>query len=149
MMPADFLLVKGALEDFWGTLEEPRGTVLRTLHHPLFVNEFGETALVVREGPSPVAYLLGLVSPFQANGYVHLVGVRRDRRRLGLARRLYAEFETLATEKGATSLKAIASPDNQTTTAFHAALGFSVSLVRDYSGPGLDRLVFSRNLVAE
>jgi GNAT superfamily N-acetyltransferase len=45
---------------------------------------------------SPAAYSLGLVAPRPAVGYIHMVGVRHDRRRVGLARLLYDEFKTLA-----------------------------------------------------
>lgn len=147
MTVADFVAIMHALEDYWGAFDESRGTVLQTLHHPLFVREIGETALVVRDADRSIsAYLLGLVATGPAVGYIHLVGVRQDRRRLGLARLLYEAFESLARTRGATSLKAIALPGNEATAAFHAALGFSAALVRDYSGPGVDRLVFTRQI---
>lgn len=149
MTANDFVAVKATLEDYWGreALRGSRGTFLRALHHPLFVHEFGETALVVRDDRGSIAaYLLGLVAPRAAVGYIHMVGVRKDRRRLGLARLLYDEFERRAHARGATSLKAIATPSNEATAAFHAALGFSTTLARDYSGPGVDRLVFTRQI---
>jgi GNAT superfamily N-acetyltransferase len=85
---------------------------VRHLHHPLFVRELGETALVLR-GPHGTidAYLFGFVAPSRV-GYVHVVGVRSSRRRQGLARQLYYAFTRLALERGAVTLKAITTPTN-------------------------------------
>jgi ribosomal protein S18 acetylase RimI-like enzyme len=147
MTVADFVAIKCALEDYWGPLDEPRRTVIHALHHPLFVHEFGEAALVVRDDDHSIAaYLLGVVAPSSVVGYIHMVGVRLDRRRLGLACLLYSGFERLARASGATSLKAISTPTNDATAAFHGALGFSAELVEDYSGPGDDRRVFTRRI---
>ena len=43
-------------------------------------------------------------------------------------------------------MKAITSPENDGSRAFHEALGFSVALVEDYSPSGGARLVFRREL---
>lgn len=95
MTVADFVAIKHDVEAYWGPLDEPRATVVRTLHHPLFIHEFGETALLVRdETRSIAAYLLGLVVTRPAVGYIHLIGVRQNQRRLGLARLLYETFES-------------------------------------------------------
>ncbi len=100
---ADYGAIIDSLADYWGDRD------MRARHHPMFIHEFGDTALVVRDGSGGVAaYLFGFVAPTQV-GYVHLVGVRADSRRAGLGRRLYGEFETLARHRGATALKAISS----------------------------------------
>jgi GNAT superfamily N-acetyltransferase len=139
-MPADYYAIIDTLAEYWGERD------MRARHHPMFVHEFGDTALVVRDGNGGVAaYLFGFVAPTQV-GYVHLVGVRADSRRAGLGRRLYGEFETLARGRGATALKAISIPTNQGSIAFHRALGMSVTEVADYSGMGQPRVVFWRDL---
>src|SRR5262249_10831277 len=118
----------------------------RARHHPMFIHEFGDLALVVRDGSGGVAaYLFGFVAPTRV-GYVHLVGVRADSRRAGLGRRLYGEFEALARRRGATALKAISVPTNRGSAAFHRALGMSATEVADYSGPSQPRIVFWRDL---
>ena len=110
------------------------------------VHEFGDTALVIRDGNGGVAaYLFGFVAPTQV-GYVHLVGARADSRRAGLGRRLYREFETLARHRGAMALKAISIPTNHDSIAFHRALNMPATEVTDYSGPGQPRIVFWRDL---
>jgi GNAT superfamily N-acetyltransferase len=121
----------GSLAAFWGERD------LRALHHPMFIHEFGEHALVVRAPSGELAaYLLGFVAG--SVGYIHLVGVRDAYRRQGLARLLYAAFEE---RSRATSFKAITTPGNAGSIAFHRALGFEATVVPDYSGPGADRVV--------
>jgi ribosomal protein S18 acetylase RimI-like enzyme len=131
--PADYAELMGSLPAFWGERD------LRALHHPMFIHEFGEHSLVIRAPSGELAaYLLGFVAG--SVGYIHLVGVRDTYRRRGLARTLYAAFEERA--RGATSFKAITTPANAGSIAFHRALGFTATVVPDYSGPGADRVVF-------
>lgn len=137
---ADYNAIIETLPEYWGERD------MRARHHPMFINEFGDTALVMRDGSGGVtAYLFGFVAPTRV-GYVHLVGVRADSRRAGLGRRLYGEFETLARRLGATALKAISTPANHGSISFHRALDMSVTEVADYSGPGQPRVVFWRDL---
>ncbi|MFZ1925193.1 MAG: GNAT family N-acetyltransferase [Solirubrobacteraceae bacterium] len=137
---ADYNAIIDTLADYWGERD------MRARHHPMFIHEFGDTALVMRDGSGCVAaYLLGFIAPTGV-GYVHLVGVRADSRRTGLGRRLYGEFETLARHRGATALKAISIPTNHDSIAFHRALGMSATEVADYSGLGQPRVVFWRDI---
>jgi N-acetylglutamate synthase-like GNAT family acetyltransferase len=137
---ADYNAIVDTLADYWGERD------MRARHHPMFIHEFGDTALVMRDGSGGVAaYLFGFFAPTRV-GYVHLVGVRADSRRGGLGRRLYGEFETLARQLRATALKAITTTTNHDSIAFHRALGFSATEVADYSGPGDPRIVFWRDL---
>jgi GNAT superfamily N-acetyltransferase len=132
MTPTDYAEIVSSLDCYWG------GRDLRALHHPMFIHEFGETALVVRSGVV-AAYLFGFVAG--EVGYVHLVGVRDGFRRRGLASLLYEAFATLARKRGAARLKAITTPGNEGSIAFHRALGMTAELVPDYAGPGADRVV--------
>jgi GNAT superfamily N-acetyltransferase len=101
----DYANILASLPRFWGERDP------RALHRPMFLHEFGDTALVMRAPDDEVvAYLLGFVAPATAVGYVHLVGVRDSHRRRGLGRRLYAEFERRSRLRGAASMKAIATP---------------------------------------
>ncbi len=110
----------------------------------MFVHEFGDGALVIRDARAAVAaYLFGFFVPDRGLAYVHLVAVREDQRGQGLARRLYERFWTLSGERGCTWMKAIARPENATSVAFHHALGLDSEQVPDYSGPGRARIVFS------
>src|SRR5450759_5362740 len=95
----DLQAIVACIEEFWGDRETAG------LHQALYIHEFGDTALVIRDDEGRVlAYLLGFLTPADI-AYIHVVGVRGARRRTGLARRLYEEFESLARARGAVALK--------------------------------------------
>jgi len=126
---------------FWGDRER-----LRPLHHPMFVVEFSDTALAARRPDGQVlGYLLGFVAPTR-DGYIHLVAVRDDARGLGLGRRLYDRFTELAVARGAVALKALTSPENGGSQAFHRSLGFTLTRADDYGGAGQTRVVMRKPL---
>ncbi len=136
----DLRAIVAELPAFWGERE------MAGLHQALYVHEFGDSALLIRDGEGRViAYLLGFVSPARV-GYVHLVAVREGHRGKGLARHLYTEFESYARARGAIALKAITGPENHGSKAFHRAIGFTVREVAGYSVSGEARLVFERPL---
>ena len=131
-------------ERFWGDRDLPR-----YLHHPMFFLEFGDTAFVARDpGRGEIAgYLLGFVAP-SGDGYIHFVAVRDDSRTLGLGRRLYEAFENAARERGAVALKAITSPENEGSAAFHNRVGFTeMTRIEDYGGGGRTRIVMRKPLL--
>jgi ribosomal protein S18 acetylase RimI-like enzyme len=130
-------------ERFWGDRDLPR-----YLHHPMFFLEFGDTAFVARNlGNGEIAgYLLGFVAP-AGDGYIHFVAVRDDSRTLGLGRMLYKTFEKAARERGAVALKAITTPENETSVVFHKRVGFTEMVhVEDYGGSGRTRIVMRKPL---
>lgn len=142
---ADYHHIIDHIEDFWGSS--------RTLpfHHPMFINEFGNTCFVIKEEEIVVAYLFGFLSQTEDSGYVHLVGVRASYQRKGLGRKLYAHFQELLRGKQVKQLKAITTPTNEQSIRFHLGLGMRMvgtvfeqgtHVVKDYSGKGQDRVVF-------
>ncbi len=136
----DLVAIVDDQREFWGERDLP------ALHHPLLVHDFGETALVIRDGGGRViAYLFGLLTPAGV-GYIHLVATREGHRRAGLARCLYERFEALVREQGAVALKAFTQPSNARSIAFHRSLGFCATDTADYSGPGETRTVFWKEL---
>lgn len=136
--PADYATILEEHSSFWGERD------LRSAHHPALVYEFADTSVALREDGTLAGYLFGFVEG--GVGYVHLVGVREGRRRHGLATRLWTEFERIARERGARTLKAITTPANEMSIGFHSSMGMAVERVADYAGPGHDRIVFTREL---
>jgi len=133
---ADFDWILNHFGEFWNN------DATRSRHHPIFVNELGDTAFVIRDGKSIAAYLLGFIATASPTGYVHMVAVNRRHRREHLASRLYDHFITLASERGCIRLKATVAPENKLSIDFHQARGMSMETVEDYAGPGIDRVVF-------
>jgi ribosomal protein S18 acetylase RimI-like enzyme len=115
---------------------DPRGTAAHGAAH----TAGGDDALA--------GFLVGFMSPSRPlEAYIHFAGVSPRHRRAGLARRLYAGFVDRAVADGRRIVRAITQPQNAASIAFHTALGFTViGPVRDYHGPGADRVLFELRL---
>ena len=125
------------------------------LHRPTMIYEFGNSAFVIRDGDRVLAYLMGFLSQTEPVGYVQLLSVRRGCRKQGLARQLYGHFTKFALAHGCRQLKAITSPVNKLSIAFHKSIGMTLAdddtvdgvlVVKNYAGPGKDRVVFMKNI---
>lgn len=79
-------------------------------------------------------------------GYIHLVGIDPAYRRKGVGKALYAEFILQAKRHGASRIKAITTPNNVGSIAFHDALGFRGEPHEHYAGPNRTRVVFTLNV---
>ncbi|MGW0485203.1 N-acetyltransferase family protein [Nonomuraea sp. NPDC003214] len=140
-VPGDYDAIAAVVDEWWGR------PILPVLPR-LFLDHFHRTSFVA-EGPAGLAgFLVGLVSPsLPGEAYIHFVGVSPRERAAGLGRRLYGRFFDLAREHGCHVVRAITSPANTASIAFHRRLGFAVSPpVPGYNGPGNDLVTFSRQL---
>ncbi|MCH8822860.1 MAG: GNAT family N-acetyltransferase [Planctomycetes bacterium] len=145
MTKQDFLQIVDDHSKYWDS------DLTYQLHHPIFINEFADTAYTLKDGEKIAAYLMGLISQTEPTGYVHLVAVHPDYRRQGLAKRMYEHFIKEARKRGCTKLKTTGHPQNIQTIKFHLALGMEmqgepngegVNVVKDYLRRGSDRVVF-------
>ncbi|PMD98807.1 hypothetical protein BWI97_03060 [Siphonobacter sp. BAB-5405] len=146
----DYFIIIRDIVSFWGSE--------RTLsfHHPIYIHEFGNTAFVIREEQKPVAYLFGFLSQTDQSGYVHLVGIRESHQKKGLGTLLYQHFINYCKTKGRTHVRAITTPENTKSIAFHhykmgmkmiGELGdYDVPVVKNYAGEGQDRVVFIKEI---
>jgi predicted GNAT superfamily acetyltransferase len=141
--PADYDAIIAVVDDWWGRAMSaglPR----------LFLDHFFDTSLIAEHDGELAGFLIGFMSAAQPQqAYIHYLAVAPAWRRSGLARRLYEQFFDRARHDGRTVVKAITSPQNATSIAYHRAMGFTVSdPVKDYDGPSLDRVVFAREITS-
>jgi GNAT superfamily N-acetyltransferase len=136
---ADYDQIVRVIDRWWGGPTS-------ALAHPMFFYELGRLARVVESDGILVGFLLGFNCPDAEVGYVHLVGIHPDYRRRGVARLLYTAFEGDCAREGCRSLKAITTLGNEGSVRFHQDLGWSMSEVEDYAGPGRLRIVFTKDL---
>ncbi len=145
----DFDQILTEFKDFWDSDRT------MALHHPILIYEFGNSAFIIRDGQKVAAYLFGFLSQTSPTGYVQLLSVRQGYRKQGLARRLYDHFTGFALAHGCTKLKAITSPVNSLSIAFHKSIGMmptgednidGIPVIKDYSGPGRDRVIFMKDI---
>jgi ribosomal protein S18 acetylase RimI-like enzyme len=129
-----------------------------SIYH-LFCKFFFNTCFVYEREGKIQAFLLGFLSQVDASqAYIHLVAVDPPAQRQGLAKHLYEKFFETVRSMGVRNVRLIINPDNATSLAFHKKLGFQpdlhgdtievdgVTTVKDYNGPGLHMVPFSRTL---
>ena len=138
----DHPAVLAAVGRWW---DDDRGAELGSLLPRLFFQHFGSTSVVVHEDDTLVAFLVGFPSPsHDDHAYVHFVGIDPARRGTGLGRALYEWFFDLVRDHGRTTVHAVTGVSNTRSQDFHRHLGFSLSgPLRDYDGPGLDRIAMT------
>ncbi|WP_141577425.1 GNAT family N-acetyltransferase [Actinomadura sp. WMMA1423] len=138
--PADYDRVVAVVDAWWG--REVHGILPR-----LFLDHLHRTSLVAEHGDDLAGFLVGFLSPSVPDtAYIHFVGVNPAFRGTGLARRLYEDFFALARADGRTTVRALTSPQNAGSIAFHEAMGFSVEHAPSHDGPERPRVLFQRSL---
>ena len=116
----------------------------------LFFVHFRDTSFVAEDDGGELAgFLCGFRSQtFEEEAYIHFVGVDPGRRASGLGRELYQRFFTAIEPR--TIVRAITSPVNERSVAFHQALGFEIEGVDDdYDGRGEARVRFVKDLTRQ
>ncbi|WP_308207562.1 GNAT family N-acetyltransferase [Actinomadura madurae] len=102
--PADYDRIIAVVDDWWGREIHP---VLPRL----FLDHFHRTSLVAETRGDLAAFLVGFLSPSDADtAYIHFAGVAPAHRGTGLARRLYEAFFAMARADARTTVRALTSP---------------------------------------
>ncbi|RSN52542.1 GNAT family N-acetyltransferase [Amycolatopsis sp. WAC 04182] len=155
---SDHSAIVERVQRWWGDSRTPaQARELSLLLPKLFLQFFSGTSLVIEDETGIRAFLVGFHSPDDdVQAYIHFVGVDPDLRGQGTARRLYTTFFQRAAEAGRTEVRAITSPGNAGSIAFHRAMGFTLEpgdrdvdglpVHSDYDGPGQDRVCFVRKI---
>jgi ribosomal protein S18 acetylase RimI-like enzyme len=140
--PADYRRVINVIDSWWG------GRPMAAMLPRLFFIHFQETSFVADDGDELAGFLCGFRSQsYDDEAYVHLVGVDPTRRGSGLGRQLYERFFEAVAPR--TIVRAVTSPLNTQSVAFHRALGFEVERVDDaYDGGGEPRVLLVKRISA-
>lgn len=137
---ADHARIVAVVDDWWG------GRQMVAMLPALFIDHFAGTSYVVDDADGNLAAFI-IAFDSQADDstvYVHFIGVAPAYRGSGLGRELYGRVARDAKAAGRSRLKAVTSPVNASSLAFHEAIGFEIgSVVLDYDGPGEDRVPMS------
>lgn len=156
--PDDHLPVLAVLDRWWGGLGGDEGSRQRALLLPkLMFQHFTGSSFLVTADRGIAAFLIGFLSPSRpAESYIHFVGVDPAERGKGLGAALYERFFAYSRANGREVVRAITSPVNKASHAFHTRMGFvtepgpkevgGLPVQPDYDGPGLDRLSFRKDL---
>jgi N-acetylglutamate synthase-like GNAT family acetyltransferase len=151
--PDDWPAVTEVMVDWWG------GRDLRALLPSIFFEHFTSTSLIVERRGDLVAFLVGFLCQDHADeAYIHFVGVDPGLRHEGIAHELYRRFYAVARAHDRHVVRAVTSPVNQTSIAYHVHLGFrivtgdgivdGVPVTLNEDGPGEHRVHFELHLEA-
>jgi ribosomal protein S18 acetylase RimI-like enzyme len=138
--PADHARVVAVVDAWWG------GRPMAAMLPKLFFIHFRDTSFVADDDGELAGFLCGFRSQtFDDEAYIHFVGVDPSRRGSGLGRMLYERFFDAIAPR--TVVRAVTSPVNERSVAFHRALGFEVERVQpDYDGHGEARVQLVKHL---
>jgi ribosomal protein S18 acetylase RimI-like enzyme len=138
--PADHARVVAVVDAWWG------GRPMAAMLPKLFFIHFRDTSFVADDDGELAGFLCGFRSQtFDDEVYIHFVGVDPSRRGSGLGRMLYERFFDAIAPR--TVVRAVTSPVNERSVAFHRALGFEVERVQpDYDGRGEARVQLVKHL---
>jgi ribosomal protein S18 acetylase RimI-like enzyme len=138
--PSDYPRVIPVVDDWWG------GRPMAGMLPKLFFVHFRETSFVAEDEGELAGFLCGFRSQtYEQEAYVHFVGVDPARRGSGLGRELYERFFAAVAPR--TVVRAVTSPLNERSVAFHRALGFEVEgMEDDYDGRGEARVQLVKRL---
>jgi predicted GNAT superfamily acetyltransferase len=140
---SDHARVLAVVDAWWG------GRPMAAMLPRLFFVHFRPTSFVAEQGGRLVGFLCGFGSQtYPGEAYVHFVGVDPSLRGRGVGRLLYARFFDAARADGRTVVRAVTSPANRGSVAFHTRLGFTAEEGggEGYDGPGQDRVRLTRAL---
>ncbi len=100
----------------------------------LFFVHFADSSFAAEEAGALLGFLCGLRSQtFADEAYVHFVGIDPAQRGRGIARALYEQFFAAVAPRPV--VRAVTSPVNEASVAFHRAIGFEVERIDEsYDG---------------
>jgi ribosomal protein S18 acetylase RimI-like enzyme len=138
--PADYGRVIDVVDEWWG------GRPMAAMLPKLFFVHFADTSFVAEDEGSLAGFLVGFRSQtHEDEAYVHFVGIDPAHRGSGLGRELYERFFTAVAPRSV--VRAVTSPVNERSVAFHRALGFEVERVDEsYDGRGEPRVLLVKRL---
>ena len=136
--PADYGRVIAVVDEWWG------GRAMAAMLPKLFFVHFRDTSFAWEEDGELYGFLCGFRSQtFPDEAYIHFVGVDPAQRGRGIARSLYERFFDAV--QPCSVVRAVTSPMNERSVAFHRALGFEVERVdAAYDGGGEARVLLVR-----
>jgi GNAT superfamily N-acetyltransferase len=148
---ADYPSVISVIDQWWG------GRQMADKLPRLFFEHFTDTSFAAEQDDKLAGFLAGFISQSRpGEAYIHFVGVDPAQRGGGLGRLLYEAFFQVAGARGCVLVRAVTSPVNRGSVAFHQRMGFrlepgdgqvdGIPFSPGYDGHGGDRVRFIRSL---
>ncbi|SFJ68769.1 hypothetical protein SAMN04487936_103333 [Halobacillus dabanensis] len=151
MRREDHRVVSPKLNEWWG------GRQMSSMMPRLFFDHFHDTGFIIEEDHTMVGFLVGFLSQSEPDeAYIHFVGVAPEYRERHIGRQLYETFFHKAMKEGRAIVRAITSPVNKASIAYHKKMGFEIQsgdgvidgipVSLNYDGEGGHRVLFKKVL---
>ena len=148
---ADYPFVISVIDQWWG------GRQMADKLPRLFFEHFTDTSFAAERDGMLAGFLAGFISQSRpGEAYIHFAGVAPAERGSGLGRLLYEAFFQAAQARSCVLVRAVTSPVNRGSVAFHQRMGFrlepgdaevdGIPVSSGYDGRGGDRVRFIRSL---
>jgi GNAT superfamily N-acetyltransferase len=149
--PSDYRAVIAVIDDWWG------GRHMADMLPRLFFEHFTDTSFAAERDGELAGFLVGFRSQSRpGEAYIHFVGIHPGERGHGLGRQLYERFFEAVRARGCDRVRAVTSPVNHGSVAFHQRMGFDIepgeagadgiAVAAGYDGEGQDRVRFVKHL---
>ncbi|WP_371068539.1 N-acetyltransferase family protein [Sediminibacillus sp. JSM 1682029] len=147
----DYEKISPLINQWWG------GRNMEEKLPKLFFVHFQPTSFIVEEDGVIIAFLIGFLSQTNTEeAYIHFVGVDPEYRNRHIGTQLYERFFQTASSYDRSVIKAVTSPINKASIAYHTRLGFAVEtgdkqidgidIHSNYDGNKKDRVLFCKKL---
>ncbi|SDJ12761.1 GNAT family N-acetyltransferase [Salimicrobium halophilum] len=147
----DYYILSPLINEWWG------GRQMSEILPKLFFDHFNTSSFIAEEDGAIFGFLIGFMSQSKKEeAYIHFAGVHPDHRQKKVGKKLYEEFFRVASENERSTVKAVTSPVNKTSIAYHSKIGFSIKdgdksvdgiiVTQDYDGPRKDRVLFEKRI---
>ncbi|HEU5387111.1 MAG TPA: GNAT family N-acetyltransferase [Streptosporangiaceae bacterium] len=150
---SDHRAVIAVIDAWWG------GRHMADMLPRLFFEHFTDTSFAAERDGELAGFLVGFRSQSRpGEAYIHFVGIHPGERGRGLGRQLYERFFEAVRAQGCDRVRAVTSPVNHGSVAFHQRMGFDIepgeagadgiAVAAGYDGEGQDRVRFVKQLNA-
>jgi GNAT superfamily N-acetyltransferase len=148
---SDYYVLSPLINKWWG------GRQMADMLPKLFFDHFNNTSFIAEKNGEIVGFLIGFLSQSHSEeAYIHFVGIHPEYRKHNIGKTLYNEFFKVVKKENRKIVRAVTSPVNKVSIAYHTSMGFEIrsgnkevdgiSVHADYDGPSQDRVLFTKKL---
>ncbi|WP_270182377.1 GNAT family N-acetyltransferase [Alkalihalobacillus sp. CinArs1] len=148
---SDYYAISPLINEWWG------GRQMSDMLPKLFFDHFNNTSFIAEEDGHIIGFLIEFLSQSNSDvAYIHFVGVNPVYRKNHIGKQLYNNFFNVIRENNRKVVRAVTSPVNKVSIAYHTKMGFSIEngdieidgvpVVSNYDGPNKDRVLFVKNV---
>lgn len=152
VISSDYDIISPLINEWWG------GRQMSDMLPKLFFVHFKNTSFIAEHDGEIVGFLIGFLSQSEKDAaYIHFVGVNPDYRKMQFGKQLYHKFFIEVQKHDRSVVRAVTSPVNKGSIAYHKKMGFEVekgdkdvdgvSVFTNYDGLNQDRVLFVKKMI--